>query len=190
MRVQYEVQYQKNDKAEPTPDADEKNLLVERIAVGLSWLFVVIFFPFSICLCLVVAKEFQRLVMFRLGRIRNCYGPGLVWQLPCIDSYNTVDIRTNVANVNPQEMLTKDSVTITVNAVVFYCIYNPIDSIIKVDDAQDVTERISQVTLRNIVGSKKLHELLTSRQQLSLEIQKAVAEITGRWGVRVERVDV
>ncbi|XP_070073562.1 band 7 protein AGAP004871 isoform X2 [Drosophila takahashii] len=99
-------------------------------------------------------------------------------------------MRTNVANVSPQDVLTKDSVTITVNAVVYYSIYSPIDSIIQVDDAQQATELISQVTLRNIVGSKTLHVLLTSRQQLSREIQQAVAGITARWGVRVERVDV
>ncbi|XP_033164236.1 band 7 protein AGAP004871 isoform X5 [Drosophila mauritiana] len=99
-------------------------------------------------------------------------------------------MRTDVTNVRPQDVLTKDSVTITVNAVVYYSIYSPIDSIIQVDDAKQATQLISQVTLRNIVGSKTLNVLLTSRQQLSREIQQAVAGITYRWGVRVERVDV
>ncbi|XP_052845285.1 band 7 protein AGAP004871 [Drosophila gunungcola] len=190
MKERYEVQYEKFAKMETSEVGDEKNVMIEKIAVCLSWILVVMFLPFSLCLCLIVAAEYQRIVMFRLGRIRNCYGPGLMFLLPCIDSYVTVDIRTDVVNVDPQEMLTKDSVTITVNAVVFYCINHPIDSIVKVDDARDATERISQVTLRNIVGSKPLHELLTSRQQLSREVQLAVAEITGRWGVRVERVDL
>jgi len=113
-----------------------------------------------------------------------------VFFLPCIDDIHRVDMRTDVVNVRPQDVLTKDSVTITVNAVVYFCIYSPIDSIIQVDNAQQATEMISQVTLRNIVGSKTLHVLLTSRQQLSREIQQAVAGITARWGVRVERVDV
>lgn len=117
-------------------------------------------------------------------------GPGLVFILPCIDETHRVDMRTDVTNVRPQDVLTKDSVTITVNAVVYYCIYSPIDSIIQVDDAKQATQLISQVTLRNIVGSKTLNVLLTSRQQLSREIQQAVAGITYRWGVRVERVDV
>lgn len=114
----------------------------------------------------------------------------MVFILPCIDETHRVDMRTDVTNVRPQDVLTKDSVTITVNAVVYYCIYSPIDSIIQVDDAKQATQLISQVTLRNIVGSKTLNVLLTSRQQLSREIQQAVAGITYRWGVRVERVDV
>uniref|UniRef100_A0A6P4DYQ0 Band 7 protein AGAP004871 isoform X1 n=2 Tax=Drosophila rhopaloa TaxID=1041015 RepID=A0A6P4DYQ0_DRORH len=190
MKEQYGVQYEKIGKMEASRDESENNRIIEKIAVCVSWFLVVIFLPFSLCFCVIVAAEYQRIVMFRLGRIRNCFGPGLVFQLPCVDSYDTVDIRTDVVDVDPQEMLTKDSVAITVNAAVFYCIYHPIDSIIKVDDAKDATERISQVTLRNIVGSKPLHELLTSRQQLSREIQQVVAEITARWGVRVERVDV
>ncbi|XP_043653692.1 band 7 protein AGAP004871 isoform X1 [Drosophila teissieri] len=190
MRERYAVEFEKQDNVEPNTEDDNNNYIFEKIAVVVSWIFVVVFLPFSLCFCLSIAFEFQRLVIFRLGRIRSCLGPGLVFQLPCIDSFNTVDIRTDVVNVHPQEMLTNDSVTITVNAVVFYCIYHPINSIIKVDDAKDATKRISQVTLRNIVGSKRLHELLASRQQLSREIQLAVAKITEQWGVRVERVDM
>ncbi|EDV49430.1 band 7 protein AGAP004871 [Drosophila erecta] len=182
--------FEKQDNVEPNPEDDKSNNIVEQIAVFLSWTFVLILLPFSLFCCLSIAYEFHRLVIFRLGRIRSCLGPGLVFTLPCIDSFDTVDIRTDVVNVHPQDMLTNDSVTIKVNAVVFYCIYHPINSIIKVDDAKDATERICQVTLRNIVGSKRLHELLASRQQLSREIQQAVARITERWGVRVERVDL
>lgn len=121
---------------------------------------------------------------------KGLLGPGIVFYLPCIDILHRVDLRTRVSNVRPQDVLTKDSVTITVNAVVYYCIYNPIDSIIQVDDFRQATQMISQVTLRNVVGSKTLNILLTSRQALSREIQVAVAGITARWGVRVERVDV
>lgn len=101
-----------------------------------------------------------------------------------------MDIRTDVSDVEPQDMLTKDSVTINVSAVVYYSIFNPVDSIIKVDDVMEATERISQVALRNIVGSKKLHELLVSRQALSLEILKGIKSITEQWGILVERVDM
>ncbi|KAH8369441.1 hypothetical protein KR009_011248, partial [Drosophila setifemur] len=148
-------------------------------------------FPISVCFCLIVIKENERMIVLRLGRLKKgLRGPGMVFILPCIDIIHFVDLRTDVTNVQPQDVLTKDSVTITVNAVVYYCIFNPIDSIIQVDDVQQATEMIAQVTLRNIVGSKTLNVLLTSRQALSREIQKAVAGITERWGVRVERVDV
>ncbi|KAH8357178.1 hypothetical protein KR084_006964, partial [Drosophila pseudotakahashii] len=169
---------------------DKNNMMVEKAAVCLSWILVVLFFPFSLCCCLFVVLEYRRVVMFRLGRLRNCSGPGLVFMLPCIDSFNTVDIRTDVISSEPQELLTKDSVTITVNAAVFHYVYNPIDWIIKVDNGNEALKRISQVTLRNIVGSKRLHEVLASRQQLSREIQEALAEFTSRWGARVERVDL
>ncbi|XP_036673770.3 band 7 protein AGAP004871 [Drosophila suzukii] len=170
---------------------DSKNSTFEKCAVALCWFLVAITLPFSLCCCIMTVREYDRLIILRLGRLRRgLRGPGLVFFLPCIDDIHRVDMRTDVVNVRPQDVLTKDSVTITVNAVVYFCIYSPIDSIIQVDNAQQATEMISQVTLRNIVGSKTLHVLLTSRQQLSREIQQAVAGITARWGVRVERVDV
>ncbi|XP_050745063.1 band 7 protein AGAP004871 isoform X2 [Drosophila biarmipes] len=170
---------------------DNKDSTFEKCAVALCWFLVAITLPLSLCCCLMSVREYHRIIILRLGRLRRgVRGPGLVFFLPCIDDIHRVDLRTDVVNVSPQDVLTKDSVTITVNAVVYFSIYSPIDSIIQVDDAQQATELIAQVTLRNIVGSKTLHVLLTSRQQLSREIQHAVAGITARWGVRVERVDV
>ncbi|EDX13278.1 GD18800 [Drosophila simulans] len=170
---------------------DNKDTTFEKVATGICWFLVIITFPFSIFCCLTIVPEYSRMIILRLGRLRKgLRGPGLVFILPCIDDTHRVDMRTDVTNVRPQDVLTKDSVTITVNAVVYYSIYSPIDSIIQVDDAKQATQLLSQVTLRNIVGSKTLNVLLTSRQQLSREIQQAVAGITYRWGVRVERVDV
>ncbi|XP_037727365.1 band 7 protein AGAP004871 isoform X2 [Drosophila subpulchrella] len=188
MKKQYAGQYEKSEKMEPSSDADKGNLMIEKVAVFISWFCVVVFFPFSICCCLYVVKEFKRIVVFRLGRLRGCSGPGLVFLLPCIDSFRTVDIRTDVIDSDLQDMLTKDSVTITVNVAVYHHVYNPIDWFIKVDDGNDAIKRISQVTLRSIIGSKKLHEILTSRERLSEEIQEALAGITTRWGARVTRV--
>ncbi|KAH8369445.1 hypothetical protein KR009_011246, partial [Drosophila setifemur] len=162
----------------------------ESIALFLSWCVVIVLFPFSLLFCLVVVLEFHRVVIFRLGHVSRSFGPGLVLILPFVDEIVKVDIRTDVVVMDPQDMLTKDSVTITVNAVVYFCIYNPIDSIVKVHHVREATTMIALVTLRNIVASKLLHELLTSRQTLSREIRKAVADITGKWGVRVERVDM
>ncbi|KAH8331039.1 hypothetical protein KR067_010776, partial [Drosophila pandora] len=170
---------------------DTNNYGFEKVAVFLSWALVVVLLPISLIFIIAVAYEFERIVIFRLGRVRKrSYGPGIVYNLPCIDEMVAVDMRTDVVNVDPQDLMTKDSVSISVNAVVYYCVVNPIDSIIKVENYRQSTEMIAQVTLRNVVGSKPLHILLTSRQLLSLEIQKAVAEITGKWGILVERVDV
>ncbi|KRK03505.1 band 7 protein AGAP004871 isoform X3 [Drosophila yakuba] len=170
---------------------DVKDSTSETVLVIICWFLVILMFPLSILVCLTTVPEYSRMIILRLGRLRKgLRGPGLVFILPCIDEIHQVDMRTDVANVRPQDVLTKDSVTITVNAVVYYSIYSPIDSIIQVDDAKQATELISQVTLRNVVGTKTLNVLLTSRQQLSKEIQQAVSGITYRWGVRVERVDV
>nr|XP_044250183.1 band 7 protein AGAP004871 [Drosophila takahashii] len=190
MEKQYAVQYEKTDKLKRSPDENKTNRVVEKIAVFLSWFLVVILFPFSLCCCIKVVLECQRIVILRLGRLRGSAGPGLAFILPCIDSFKSVDIRTDVIDVGNQDMLTKDSVSITVNAAVFHYVFNPIDWIIKVDGGNDAVKTISQVTLRNIVGSKNLHEILASRQQLSREIQAALANLTSRWGVYVERVDL
>ncbi|XP_022213623.2 band 7 protein CG42540-like isoform X2 [Drosophila obscura] len=174
-----------------TTSEDDKDSGFETIAVYLSLFFVIITFPLSIFLCLIVVKEYHRLLIFRLGRVRKgVRGPGLVWTLPCIDSFVKVDLRTFATEVPSQDILTRDSVTISVDAVLYYCIKDPMDALIQVDDAKEATVLIAQTTLRHIVGAKPLHTLLTSRETLSKEIQLAVDEITERWGVRVERVDV
>ncbi|XP_022213493.2 stomatin isoform X2 [Drosophila obscura] len=174
-----------------TTTEDDKDSGFETIAVYLSLFFVIITFPLSIFLCLIVVKEYHRMLIFRLGRVRKgVRGPGLVWTLPCIDSFVKVDLRTFATEVPSQDILTRDSVTISVDAVLYYCIKDPMDALIQVDDAKEATVLIAQTTLRHIVGAKPLHTLLTSRETLSKEIQLAVDEITERWGVRVERVDV
>ncbi|KAH8347304.1 hypothetical protein KR059_008685, partial [Drosophila kikkawai] len=175
-----------------SPAAEEdKASAFEKCAVLICWIFVVLFFPLSLFCCILVVPEYIRLIILRLGRLRKgAKGPGLVFFLPCIDGVQAVDIRTDVYKVIPQEVLTKDSVTITVTAVIYYCIYDAIDSIIQVDNVNEATLMIAKVTLRNIVGSTTLNVLLTSRQALSREIQEAVAGITARWGIHMERVDI
>ncbi|XP_039494989.1 band 7 protein AGAP004871 isoform X2 [Drosophila santomea] len=169
---------------------DDKDSTSEMVLVIICWFLVILMFPLSIMVDFSVVYQLLMSNSTSISPRKGLRGPGLVFILPCIDEIHRVDMRTDVANVRPQDVLTKDSVTITVNAVVYYSIYSPIDSIIQVDDAKQATELISQVTLRNVVGSKTLNVLLTSRQQLSREIQQAVSGITYRWGVRVERVDV
>ncbi|SPP84469.1 blast:Erythrocyte band 7 integral membrane protein [Drosophila guanche] len=166
-----------------TTTEDDKDSGFEKIAVYLSVFFVIITFPLSIFLCLIVVKEYHRVLVFRLGRVRKgIRGPGLVWTLPCIDDFIKVDLRTFSTEVPSQDILTRDSVTISVDAVLYYCIKDPMDALIQVDDAKEATVLIAQTTLRHIVGAKPLHTLLTSRDTLSREIQVAVDEITERWG--------
>lgn len=117
-------------------------------------------------------------------------GPGLVFMLPCIDDYIKVDLRTRSFDVNPQEIITKDSVSIRVDAVVYYSIQNPLDCIIQISNVRTATQLLAQATLRTVVGAKDLTELLTAKEAISLAVEKNLDETTHSWGVKVERVEM
>lgn len=157
--------------------------------IGISYLFLVFSFPFSLCACLKVAQEYERAVIFRLGRILKggAKGPGIFFVLPCIDTYTKVDLRTVTFDVPPQEILTKDSVTVSVDAVVYFRIFNAVISVINVEDAAKSTKLLAASTLRNILGTKSLHEILSDRESVAILIQNNLDEATGPWGVKVER---
>ncbi|XP_023160342.2 band 7 protein AGAP004871-like [Drosophila hydei] len=168
---------------------NRKSTTFEKIAICLSCIVAIITFPLSIFFCYATIAEYQRAIFFRLGRVRKSpAGPGLIWYLPCIDSYGIVDLRTRVEVIPTQEMLTKDSVTISVDAVLFYYITGSLHATIQISNVHESTLFIAQTTLRNVVGGKTLHELLTSREVLSEEISIAVDRATEKWGVRIDRV--
>ncbi|CAF0971610.1 unnamed protein product [Adineta steineri] len=123
------------------------------ILVILSYFLVAITFPFSLCVCIKVVQEYERAVILRLGRILpgGAKGPGLFFILPCIDTIIKVDLRTATFNVPPQEVLTRDSVTVSVDAVVYSRVYNPVISVTNVKDTQYATQLLAQTTLRNIL---------------------------------------
>ncbi|EDW59805.2 band 7 protein AGAP004871 [Drosophila virilis] len=168
-----------------------KNTTSEIVAIAVSWLLVLVTFPISLFFCFATIAEFHRAIFFRLGRVRRgARGPGLIWYLPCIDSYSLVDLRTRVEVIPTQEMITKDSVTISVDAVLFYYITGSLHATIQISNLHESTLFIAQTTLRNAVGSKTLHDLLISREALSEEIGLAVDRATEKWGVRIERVAI
>ncbi|CAF0757622.1 unnamed protein product [Adineta ricciae] len=162
------------------------------ILIVLSYALVVITFPLSLCFCLKVVQEYERAVIFRLGRILadGARGPGLFFILPCIDTYSKVDLRTVTFDVPPQEILTRDSVTVAVDAVVYFRIFNAVISITNVEDAAKSTKLLAATTLRNVLGTKTLHEILAERDKIDTVIQTALDEATDPWGVKVERVEV
>ncbi|KAF5292082.1 hypothetical protein FQR65_LT11348 [Abscondita terminalis] len=131
-------------------------------------------------------------VIFRLGRLKKgeARGPGIFFVLPCIDSYSKVDLRTVSFDVPAQEALTKDSVTVTVDAVVYYRIENPLHAIVKVSNYSHSTKLLSMTTLRNILGTKSLSEVLSDREAISHTMQTVLDEATDPWGVKVERVEI
>ncbi|CAF4153742.1 unnamed protein product [Rotaria sp. Silwood2] len=162
------------------------------ILVILSYILVVMTFPFSLCLCIKVVQEYERAVIFRLGRILpgGAKGPGLFFILPCVDIIIKVDLRTATFNVPPQEVLTRDSVTVSVDAVVYSRIFNPVISVTNVKNTQYATQLLAQTTLRNILGTKSLQEILQDREIIANSMQTHLDEGTDPWGVKVERVEM
>ncbi|XP_068600223.1 stomatin-like [Brachionichthys hirsutus] len=160
--------------------------------VILSGFFVIILFPFTIWFCLKVVKEYERAVFFRLGRITNrkAKGPGIFFILPCTDTFVKVDLRTVSFDIPPQELLTKDSVTVAVDGVVYFRVSDPIGSVVNVREANRSTRLLAQTTLRNVLGTKNLAELLSDRESIAHSMQTNLDEATDNWGIKVERVEI
>ncbi|ELU10940.1 hypothetical protein CAPTEDRAFT_172850 [Capitella teleta] len=157
-----------------------------------SWCVVCLTFPLSLCVCMKVVQEYERAVIFRLGRLLSggAKGPGIFFVLPCIESYTKVDLRTVSFDVPPQEVLTKDSVTVSVDAVVYYRVSNATVSVANVENAHHSTRLLAQTTLRNVLGTKNLAEILSEREAISNSMQTALDSATDQWGIKVERVEI
>ncbi|XP_023259394.1 erythrocyte band 7 integral membrane protein-like, partial [Seriola lalandi dorsalis] len=157
-----------------------------------SLLFIIATFPLAIFMCVKIVNEYERAVIFRLGRItdRKPKGPGLFFVLPCTDNFVKVDLRTVSFDIPPQEILTKDSVTVSVDGVVYFRIHCPISSVANVSSAHSSTRLLAQTTLRNVLGTKNLAELLSDREGISVSMQEALDEATDPWGIKVERVEI
>jgi len=158
----------------------------------LSVLICICTFPFSLLFIFKVIKQYEKAVIFRLGCIKSggASGPGLFTFLPCIDTIQTVDMRTVSFDVPPQEILTKDSVTVRVDAVVYYRIRDAVMSVCNIDDVKKSTRLLAMTTLRNTLGMKTLAEILSHREEISASIQNVLDTATDPWGVQVERVEV
>uniref|UniRef100_H2ZFR8 Band 7 domain-containing protein n=1 Tax=Ciona savignyi TaxID=51511 RepID=H2ZFR8_CIOSA len=174
------------------------------LLLGVSMLFMVILFPLALCAGIKVVQEYERAVIFRLGRLSKggAKGPGIFFIIPCTDEYRKVDLRTVSFDVPPQEVnflfkyytlhiiLTKDSVTISVDAVVYYRVQDATMSIANVENADGATRLLAQTTLRNMLGTKSLSEVLTDREYISSGMQETLDEATDPWGIKVERVEI
>ena len=137
-----------------------------------------------------VAQEYQRSIVFRLGRYTGLRGPGIYYLIPIIERQQKVDIRTNTVTLEQQETITKDSVTIKVNAVLWFRITNPEAAIIKVTDFNKAVYQFSVTALRNIIGQHSLDEVLNEREQINGTLQKMVDAATEPWGIKIEMVEM
>ncbi len=137
-----------------------------------------------------IVREYERGVIFRLGRLIGAKGPGLFFIIPFVDKMVKVDLRTITLDVPPQEVITKDNVPVHVNAVVYFRVVDPTAAVVEVLDFVEATRQISMTTLRSIVGKSELDELLTERERLNRELQKIIDEHTDPWGVKVITVEI
>ncbi len=137
-----------------------------------------------------IVTEYERGVIFRLGRLIGAKGPGLFLIIPFVDRMMKVDLRVVTMDVPSQEVITKDNVTVRVNAVVYFRVVDPEASVVKVLDHIRATSQISQTTLRNVLGQSELDELLTEREKLNQMLQRIIDEHTDPWGVKVSTVEI
>jgi regulator of protease activity HflC (stomatin/prohibitin superfamily) len=137
-----------------------------------------------------IDREYQRGVIFRLGRFSGTRGPGMYWIIPIVDQKAQVDVRTKTVDVIPQEAVTADSVTIKVNAVLYYRILDPGKAINRVENYQMAVYQAAMTTLRNVVGQNILDDILQNRDKINHTVQEIVDEITEPWGIEIERVEI
>jgi regulator of protease activity HflC (stomatin/prohibitin superfamily) len=137
-----------------------------------------------------VVREYERGVIFRLGRLIGAKGPGLFFLLPAVDSMVKVDLRVVTMDVPRQEMMTKDNVPVTVDAVVYFRVMNPEDAVTRVENFVRATSLYAQTTLRSIIGQHELDDLLARRERINQLLQQQIDEVTDPWGIKVTAVEV
>ncbi len=137
-----------------------------------------------------VVKEYERGVVFRLGRVQGAKGPGLFFLIPVIDKMVKVDLRTITLDVPAQEAITGDNVTVKVNAVVYFRVVDPVRAIIQVEDYRRATWQIAQTSLRNVIGQSMMDQILQDREQINETLQHIIDEATEPWGIKVSIVEI
>jgi regulator of protease activity HflC (stomatin/prohibitin superfamily) len=160
-------------------------------AFGLLGVLAVLFFIGVVILSAIrVVQEYERGVVYRLGRYVGLRGPGLILLLPFIERMRIVDMRTITLDVPPQEVITRDNVTIKVNAVLYFRVVNPADAVNRILDYHRATSQIAQTTLRSTLGQSELDELLSKRDEINAVLQRIIDEQTESWGIKVSAVEV
>ncbi len=152
---------------------------------------VIVVIVFYVVSCIKILNEYERAVIFRLGRVlKRPKGPGLVIIFRPIDTAVKVSLRTVTLDVPPQDIITKDNVSVKVNAVVYFKVMEPIKAIIEVEDYKFATSQMAQTTLRSIIGQLELDELLSGREKINSQLQSILDKQTDPWGIKVSNVEV
>lgn len=162
--------------------------------MDVSWLFpamiVAALVLFILANAIRILREYERGVIFRLGRLIGAKGPGLILLIPIVDKMVRVSLRTIPMDVPAQDIITRDNVTVKVNAVTYFRVMDPNKAVVDVEDYIYATSQISQTTLRSILGQVDLDDLLSNREKINRELQKVIDEQTEPWGVKVSVVEV
>jgi regulator of protease activity HflC (stomatin/prohibitin superfamily) len=137
-----------------------------------------------------ILREYERGVVFRLGKLLGAKGPGLIFLIPVVDRIVKMDLRVVTIDVNKQEVMTRDNVPVTVDAVVYFRVIDPIAAVIKVENFWKATSLIAQTTLRSVLGQAELDELLAHREKINLTLQEIIDRQTDPWGIKVTAVEV
>jgi regulator of protease activity HflC (stomatin/prohibitin superfamily) len=156
----------------------------------ISFLFVTFLILYFLSSAIKILREYERGVVFRLGRIIPVKGPGLVIILPMIDKLVKVSLRTVTMDVPAQDVITKDNISVKVNAVVYFRVMNSIKAITEVEDFYYATSQMAQTTLRSILGQSQLDDLLSKREEVNADLQKVIDFQTEPWGIKVTAVEV
>jgi len=156
------------------------------IAIAVVAVLVILFFLNAIR----IVREYERGVIFRLGRLVGAKGPGLFLLIPIVDKMVKISLRVVTLDVPPQEVITKDNVTTSVNAVIFFRVVDPAAAVVEVQNFIEATRQIAMTTLRSVLGGVDLDQLLSEREDINLKLQEIIDEQTDPWGIKVKSVEV
>ena len=158
--------------------------------LGEAWIGAVVFLIVLVAMSLKVLREYERGVVFFLGRFWKVKGPGLIIVIPVVQQMVRVDLRTRVLDVPRQDVISRDNVSVKVNAVVYLRVMDAQRSIIQVEDFLSATSQLAQTTLRSVLGQHELDEMLASRDKLNADIQRILDSQTEAWGIKVSNVEI
>jgi len=151
---------------------------------------IIAFFIILLASAVRILREYERGVIFRLGRLIGSKGPGIILLIPIVDKMVRVSLRTVVMDVPEQDVITKDNVSLKVNAVVYFRVINANKAIVEVEHFLDATSQLSQTTLRSVLGQSQLDEILAEREKINLKLQQIIDSQTDPWGIKVSNVEV
>jgi regulator of protease activity HflC (stomatin/prohibitin superfamily) len=155
-----------------------------------AWIFIAILLFIILSAAIKILREYERGVIFRLGRLVGTRGPGLILIFPGIEKMVRMSLRTVVLDVPPQDVITKDNVSIKVNAVIYFRVMIPQDAVVQVEDFLYATGQLAQTTLRSIVGQAELDEILAEREKINHQLQSILDRQTDPWGIKVSMVEI